>query len=103
MKSLVAAGITAGSCWSTTGAVRSRIQWPVPLVIEPATKVTFRPIGGQDIDLDLHQLPEAPRHLAYIGFVGQPERGSTVHAYDASGAELGPAHAPHWWLPGDPI
>ena len=73
------------------------------LVIEPATKVTFRPIGGQDVDLDLHQLPEAPRHLAYIGFVGQPERGSTVHAYDASGAELGPAHAPYWWLPGDPI
>jgi hypothetical protein len=26
-----------------------------------------------------------------------------VHAYDASGAELGPAHAPYWWLPGDPI
>jgi len=73
------------------------------LVVEPATKVTFRPMGGQDVDLDLHQLPEAPRHLAYIGFVGQPERGSTVHAYDASGAELGPAHAPHWWLPGDPI
>jgi heat shock protein HslJ len=73
------------------------------LVTEPTTKVTFRPIGGQDVDLDLHQLPEAPRHLAYIGFVGQPERGSTVHAYDASGAELGPAHAPYWWLPGDPI
>lgn len=73
------------------------------LVIEPATKVTFRPIGGQDVDLDLHELPGAPRHLAYIGFVGQPERGSTVHAYDASGAELGPAHAPYWWLPGDPI
>jgi heat shock protein HslJ len=36
------------------------------LVIEPATKVTFRPIGGQDVDLDLYQLPEAPRHLAYI-------------------------------------
>jgi len=26
-----------------------------------------------------------------------------VHAYDASGAELGPPHAPYWWLPGDPI
>ena len=73
------------------------------LVTEPTTKVTFRPIGGQDVDLDLHQLPEAARHLAYIGFVGHPERGSTVHAYDASGAELGPAHAPYWWLPGDPI
>ena len=73
------------------------------LVIEPAAKVTFRPIGGQDVDLDLHQLPEAPRHLAYIAFVGQPERGSTVHVYDASGAELGPPHAPYWWLPGDPI
>ena len=73
------------------------------LVTEPATKVTFRPIGRQDVDLDLHQLPEAPRHLAYIGFVGDPGRGSTVHAYDASGAELGPAHAPYWWLPGDPI
>ena len=73
------------------------------LVIEPATTVTFHPIGGQDVDLDLHQLPEAPRHLAYIAFVGQPERGSTVHAYDASGAELGPPHAPYWWLPGDPI
>jgi len=73
------------------------------LVIEPAAKVTFRPIGGQDVDLDPHQLPEAPRHLAYIAFVGQPERGSTVHAYDASGVELGPAHAQYWWLPGDPI
>ena len=73
------------------------------LVIEPATKVTFRPIGGQDLDLDLYRLPEAPRHLAYIGFVGHPERGSTVHAYDAAGAELGPADAPYWWLPGDPI
>ena len=73
------------------------------LVTEPTTRVTFRPIGHQEVDLDLHQLPEAPRHLAYIGFVGQPERGSTVHAYDASGAELGPAHAPYWWLPGDPI
>ena len=73
------------------------------LVTEPTARVTFRPIGRQDVDLDLYQLPEAPRHLAYIGFVGQPERGSTVHAYDASGAELGPAHAPYWWLPGDPI
>ena len=73
------------------------------LVTVPTTRVTFRPIGRPDVDLDLHQLPEAPRHLAYIGFVGQPERGSTVHAYDASGAELGPAHAPYWWLPGDPI
>jgi heat shock protein HslJ len=73
------------------------------LVTEPTARVTFRPIGGQDVDLDLHQLPEAPRHRAYIGFVGNPERGSTVHAYDASGAELGPAHAPYWWLPGDPI
>jgi heat shock protein HslJ len=73
------------------------------LVTEPTTRVTFRPIGRQDVDLDLHQLPEAPGYLAYIGFVGQPERGSTVHAYDASGAELGPAHAPYWWLPGDPI
>jgi heat shock protein HslJ len=73
------------------------------LVTEPTTRVTFRPIGRQDVDLDLRQLPEAPRYLAYIGFVGQPERGSTVHAYDASGAELGPAHAPYWWRPGDPI
>ena len=73
------------------------------LVTEPTTRVTFRPTGRQDVDLDLRPLPEVPRHLAYIGFVGQPERGSTVHAYDASGAELGPAHAPHWWLPGDPI
>jgi hypothetical protein len=73
------------------------------LVTEPTTRVMFRPIGRQDLDLDLHRLPEAPRHLAYIAFVGQPERGSTVHAYDASGAELGPAHAPYWWLPGDPI
>ena len=73
------------------------------LVTEPTTRVTFRPIGRQEVDLDLHQLPEAPRHLAYIGFVGQPERGSTVHAYDALGAELGPAEAPYWWLPGDPI
>jgi heat shock protein HslJ len=73
------------------------------LVTEPTTRVTFRPIGRQEVDLDLHQLPEAPRHLAYIGFVGQPERGSTVHAYDASGAELGPADAPYWWLPGDPV
>ena len=73
------------------------------LVTEPTTRVTFRSTGGQDVDLDLHQLPEAPRHLAYIGFVGQPERGSTVHAYDASGSELGPAHAPYWWLPGDPV
>jgi heat shock protein HslJ len=73
------------------------------LVTEPTTRVTFRPIGRPDVDLDLHQLPEARRHLAYIGFVGQPERGSTVHAYDASGTELGPAHAPYWWLPGDPI
>jgi heat shock protein HslJ len=73
------------------------------LVTEPTTRVTFRPIGGEDVDLDLHRLPGAPRHLAYIGFVGQPERGSTVHAYDASGAELGPAHAPYWWLPGDPV
>ena len=73
------------------------------LVTEPTTTVTFRPVGGQAVDLDLYQLPEAPRQRAYIGFVGQPERGSTVHAYDASRAELGPPHAPHWWLPGDPI
>jgi heat shock protein HslJ len=73
------------------------------LVTEPATRVTFRPIGRREVELDLHRLPEAPRHLAYIGFVGRPERGSTVHVYDASGAELGPAHAPYWWLPGDPI
>jgi heat shock protein HslJ len=73
------------------------------LVTEPTTRVTFRPVGGHELDLDLHRLATAPRHRAYIGFVGQPERGSTVHAYDGSGTELGPAHAPHWWRPGDPI
>ena len=73
------------------------------LVTEPTRTVTFRPIGGQAVELDLYQLPEAPRHRAYIGFVEQPERGSTVHAYDATGTELGPPHALYWWLPGDPI
>jgi heat shock protein HslJ len=73
------------------------------LVTQPTTRVAFRPVGGHEVDLDLHQLPKAPRHRAYIGFVGQPERGSTVHAYDASGTELGPPHAPYWWLPGDRI
>jgi hypothetical protein len=66
------------------------------LVTETATTVTFRPVGGQEVDLDLHRLPEAKQHRAYVGFVGQPERGSTVHAYDATRAELGPPHAPHW-------
>jgi hypothetical protein len=45
--------------------------------------------------IDIDTLDEAPRHLAYAGFVGQPERGSQLFAVDAAGGVLGPPFAPY--------
>jgi heat shock protein HslJ len=67
----------------------------VGLVIDPAQRVVFRAVGHPEVDLDTYALPEAVRHTAYSGFVGQPERGSELLVLDSSGTVLGPPLAPH--------
>ncbi len=73
------------------------------LVTAAVARVVFHSLAeNTDTELTMYTLTDTTIR-AFGGFVGDPQRGSYLIAYNAAGSPLGPPYDPYWRLPGDPV